>query len=205
MKSLKLKKEIDESTVVKVLVDVNKVRKISQQQLNDILSVTPNYLPTIVEKTNQFLEKMAHLVKMYKLQEKCENMKYAKKHPEEVDAVEKYFKKDEMRLDRCWEDIVELWCMYAAIGKFCISTKKFFKEIAGTQWENKNEMFQNILQNLDQELKEHEEDVLDVNRYAHRFFRTLLKKNKWFLPHGITADDMAGYIKMYVYDDELNR
>lgn len=94
MEPITLRKQIDESTVVHTLVEVHKIRKISKEQLNDILSVQPNYLPPVVKRANEFLEKLAHLTKMYKLQDVCSDYAYAKKHPDHVQAVEEYFKKE---------------------------------------------------------------------------------------------------------------
>jgi hypothetical protein len=129
MEPLQLKKEVDESILVHTLVAVHRVRKISTQQLYDILSTKPNHLSPVVERVNLFLKKLAHLVKMYKLQDACNNLNYAEKHPEEAEAVDKYFAKDEMYSDKCGEDVVALGCIYEAIGKFCMSTEKFTKEI----------------------------------------------------------------------------
>jgi hypothetical protein len=205
MKEIKLRYQLDEDTVVKTLFDVHRIRKLSQEQIEDILSITPNNLPPLVERANKFLQKMAHLITISKLQVECEDEKYVKKHPEESQAVQEYFKKDKIHTDRFDNDIVDLGTTYEAIGKFCISTHKFFKEIAGTPGDNRSELLKNILNNLDEELQEREEDELKANRYAHRFFKKLLEKKGNILPSGVTVDDIQRYMETYIYDDEVNR
>jgi len=108
MEDIKLKHQLDENTVVKTLFDVHRLRRLSQDQLSDILSVQPNHLPPVVERTNEFLEKMAHLVTMYKLQDKCEDEKYTNAHPEEAKVVDEYFAKDDPLNDKAGDEIVAL-------------------------------------------------------------------------------------------------
>lgn len=96
MEQLQLKKEVNESMLIHTLIAVNKVRKISTKQLYDIFSTKPNHLPPVVERVNIFLQKLAHIARMYKLQDACSDEKYAKKHPEEVAAVEEYYAKDDL-------------------------------------------------------------------------------------------------------------
>lgn len=205
MKPLQLRKEVDENVLVHTLVAVHRVRKISVDQLHDILSIKPNHLPSVLERVNLFLKKLAHLVKMYKLQDACNNEKYAKQHPEKVEEVEKYFAKDELFSDKCGEDVVSLGCMYEAIGKFCMSTEKFTKEIKWTPGDTRSEVLRNIIDTIDDDMEERERDSLDVNRYAFWFFNKLLDTQKWLLPKWVSVSDMKAYIKMYVYDDEKNR
>lgn len=205
MKPIELKKRVDESTVVSTFIEVNKIRKISQQQLSDILNIRPNYVAMITERVNYFLQKMSYLITMSKLQVSCEDPKFVKQHPDEYRAMEEYFAKDKLHSDKFWEDIVDLWCVYDSIGKFCISTKHFLKEIAGTPGETKEELIQNIIENWDNESAEYEKDKVSTARYAHRFFKKLLEKKTWLLPTGVTEWDILMYIKGHIYDDELNR
>ena len=198
----KLKHQIDESTVVHTLVDVHKIRKISQQQMSDILSTSPNYLPPVVEKANAFLEKMSHLITMSKLQIECDDPKYAAAHPEEAKAVKKYFKKDALNADQFSYDMVTLGCMFDAIGKFCISTEKFFKEIAVVEGETREELIENILPTIEQEMDEYVQDEPIVSRYALRFFRKLLAKQETCLPDGVTGEEILMYIKGNIYNED---
>ncbi len=204
MESLKLKKQLDERNIVDTMIAVNDIRKINNQQMMDVFSVTPNHLTPIVERANEFLQKVAHIAKMHKLQDACEDIDYIKKHPKDVDIVNKYFEKDRLQTDKFWDEIVAAGCLYRTIGKFCISTEKFLWETQGVPWNNRNEILRNIIDGLEDELKEREEDELDVNRYAYRFFKKLLDKNPNIFPNGVTVYDIQRYIKMYIYDDEKN-
>ena len=129
MEPTKLRRTIDENQVVRTFIAVHKVKKITQEQLSDIFSINPNYLPFIVERTNQFLEKMSHLIAMAKLQVECDDPKFAKTHPDDVHAVGEYFMNEELDTNTFTKDIVDASILFYTIGKFCIGTEAFFKEI----------------------------------------------------------------------------
>lgn len=204
MEPIKLKQQLNESDVMRILVAVNKVKKISQDQMRDVFAASPNYLPPVVARVNLFLQKMAYVIKMHKLQTGCESPRFVASHPEDYQAMQSYFFKEGAK-DKSWDDIVELNCLYDAIGRFCISTDKFFKSITGTPGETNEEIIQNLLATIDQEMADYLEDLVATNRYALRFFRKLLEKNATYLPEGIDADEVLRYIKIFIYDDELNR
>lgn len=197
-----LKKEIDEKELVDTLLLVNKVKKINQDQISDILSVRPNYLPPVIERVNSFLEKLSHVLTMLELQTKCDNETYANNNPEDMNILEEYFLRDSYNLNKHIEDMVDISCMFNAIGKFCMSTEKFFKEINGNPGDTQEEILANVLMTLDADMDEYIVDEPTINRYGHLFFKSLLAKNKQILPKGISAEDVFLYIKDNIYNED---
>lgn len=96
METSKLRKQIDENTIVKTLVEVHNIRKISQAQMMDIFTLEPNRIAPIAERVHIFLEKISYLITMSKLQVQCEDKKFVDKHPQEYQAMQAYFADDGM-------------------------------------------------------------------------------------------------------------
>jgi hypothetical protein len=202
MEATTLRRTIDESHVVHTFVAVHRVKRITQDQLSDIFSISPNYLPFIVERTNQFLEKMSHLITMAKLQVECDDPKFAKTHPDAVHAVEEYFINEDMDTNTFTKDMVDASILFYTIGKFCIGTEEFFKEIEGPKGKTREEILEHILLTVDEDIQEYAEDETTSNRYALRYFTKLLEKKKGILPKGVTNEDVLAYIKGYIYKED---
>ena len=202
MESTKLRRTIDESQVVHTFVAVHRVKRMTQDQLADIFSISPNYLPFIVERTNQFLAKMSHLIAMAKLQVECDDPKFAKTHPDDVHAVGEYFINEDLDTNTFTKDMVDASILFYTIGRFCIGTEEFFKEIEGPKGRTKEEILENILLTLEADIQKYAEDETPSNRYALRYFTKLLEKKKGILPKGVSTEDIMMYIKGYIYKED---